>query len=209
VFGGSWGSTLALAYAEKHPDKVLALVLRGVFLFRYSELHWFYQDGASHIFPDAWEKFLAPIPEVERNHLMSAYHRRLTGADDEERIRCAKAWTEWEMTTSRLLVDHEAVAKASEDAFANTFARIEAHYMVNGAFFDSPNQLLESADRLRDIPGIIVQGRYDLVCPARSAWDLSKVWPSARLVIVPDAGHSAKEPGIVSALVEATDFFRD
>jgi len=209
VFGGSWGSTLALAYAETHPDRVKAMILRGIFLLREKELLWFYQDGASWIFPDIWEKYLAAIPPVERGHLMSAYYRRLTGSDEEEKLKAARAWTTWEMATSRLYLDQEAVNKGEDPKFALAFARIECHYFVHGAWFDKETQLLDNAHRLRHIPCTIVQGRYDLVCPAKSAFDLHKVWPEAELVVVPDAGHSAKEPGIVSALVEATDKYRN
>jgi len=209
VFGGSWGSTLALAYAEKHKERVKALILRGVFLLRPTELLWFYQEGASWIFPDAWDKFLEPIPEVERGHLMSAYHRRLTGDNEEEKLKAARAWSTWEMSTSRLFTDPELVAKGDDDKFALAFARIECHYFVNGGFFRSPTQLLDDAKVLNDIPGTIVQGRYDLVCPAKSAFDLHKAWPKSELIVIPDAGHSAKEPGIVSALTAATDKYRD
>lgn len=209
VFGGSWGSTLALAYAEKHPERVKALILRGIFLLRPSELAFFYQEGASWIFPDAFDKFVEPIPEVERHNLIAAYHRRLTGTNEEEKLRCARAWTTWEMTTSRLYVDAEGVAKGEDDKFALAFARIENHYFVNGSWFNKETQLLDDAHKLAKIPGVIVQGRYDMVCPAKSAWDLHKAWPQSQLVIVPDAGHSVKEPGTLSALVEACDRFRD
>ncbi|MSP92484.1 MAG: prolyl aminopeptidase [Myxococcales bacterium] len=208
VFGGSWGSTLALAYAETHPERVCELVLRGIFLLRRSELLWFYQDGASHIFPDAWEGFLAPIPPVERGDLMGAYHRRLTGDDLAARLRCARAWSRWEGATSRLHPDAHMVAHYEEDDFALAFARIEAHYFVNGAWFEIDDQLLRDAHRLRGIPGVIVQGRYDVVCPARSAWDLHRAWPTAQFDLVADAGHSALEAGIVDRLVAATDSFR-
>ena len=210
VFGGSWGSTLALAYAETHPERVKALVLRGIFLLRRKELLWFYQEGASFIFPDRWEPYLAAIPEAERADLIAAYHRRLTGSDEAEKLRAAVAWSVWEMSTSRLYVDPAYIARAAEDAqFALTFARIESHYFVNAGFLSSDGQLLTDVHRIADIPGVIVQGRYDLVCPAYSAWDLSKAWKKAELRWVPDAGHSAKEPGIIHELVTATDKFRD
>ena len=210
VFGGSWGSSLSLAYAERFPERVRALVLRGIFLLRKKELHWLYQEGASFIFPDRWQDYLAPIPEAERGDLIAAYHRRLTGADEAERLKAATAWSVWEMSTSRLYVDPAYIARAAEDAeFAVTFARIEAHYFVNGGFFEEDGQLLKAAHRIAHIPGVIVQGRYDLVCPYYSAWDLSKAWPKAALRTVPDAGHSAKEPGIIHELVTATDSFRD
>ena len=210
IFGGSWGSTLALAYAETHPDRVKALILRGIFLCRRKELLWFYQEGASMIFPDAWDKYLEPIPLAERGDLMSAYHRRLTGKDEQEMLRAATAWSVWEMATARLYVDPSYIARAADDAkFAVAFARIEAHYFVHGAFMNEDGQLLKNADAIKDIPGVIVQGRYDVVCPARSAWDLHKVWPKGELHFVDDAGHSAKEVGIVHQLVTATDKFRD
>jgi proline iminopeptidase len=210
VFGGSWGSTLALAYAETHPDRVKALVLRGIFCCRRTELLWFYQEGASFIFPDFWDKFLEPIPAGERGDLMSAYYRRLTGNNEEEKLKAATAWSVWEMSTSRLFVDPANIARATENAkFAVAFARIEAHYFVHGAFMNEDDQLLKNADKLKDIPGVIVQGRYDVVCPARTAWDLHKVWPKGELHLVDDAGHSRKEVGIVHELITATDKFRD
>ena len=209
VFGGSWGSTLALAYAEAHPERVTGLILRGIFLLRRKELLWFYQEGASWLFPDAWEHFLAPIPEVERGDLMSAYHRRLTSDDAAVRAAAARAWSIWEGTTSRLHVDPDYIARFGEDRFAEAFARIEAHYFVHGGFFRTDNQLLDDVPRIAHLPGVIVQGRYDVVCPMASAWELHRRWPAATLIVVPDAGHSVKEPGIVSALVEATDAFAD
>jgi len=209
VFGGSWGSTLAIAYAQLHPDRVKALILRGIFTLRRKELTWFYQEGASFIFPEAWEKFLAPIPPVERFDLMSAYHRRLTGTNEEEKIKCAIAWAGWEMQTSRLYVDPALLARGEDPVFALAFARIEAHYFVNGGFFRSDDHLLEDARKIAHIPTTIVQGRYDVVCPATTAWELHKRMPKSQLVIVPDAGHSMKEEGIISALVEACDKYRD
>jgi len=209
VFGGSWGSTLALAYAETHPQVVKALILRGIFTLRRKELIWFYQEGANFMFPDVWEHYLEPIPEVERGDLMSAYHRRLTGTNEEEKKKAARAWTKWEMATSRLYVDPNYIAKAEEDEFSVAFARIECHYFVNGGFFKYDGQLIQEANKIAHIPGVIVQGRYDMVCPAFTAWDLSKNWPNAELLIVPDAGHSMKEPGILSHLVEACDKFKN
>ncbi|MBX3726397.1 MAG: prolyl aminopeptidase [Xanthomonadales bacterium] len=205
VFGGSWGSTLALAYAQRHPSRVTELVLRGIFMLRRAELEWFYQRGADALFPDAWEDYVAAIPEVERGDLMGAYHRRLTGPDAEQRLAAAIAWTTWESRTSFLLPDPVHVAATQADAFALAFARIESHYFVNGGFFETDGQLLRDIDRIRHIPATIVQGRYDVVCPMRSAWDLHRAWPQAELRIVDDAGHSAFEPGIAGALVEATD----
>jgi proline iminopeptidase len=209
VFGGSWGSTLALAYAQKHPQRVSELVLRGIFMLRRSELLWFYQDGASHLFPEAWEKYLAPIPPVERFDMMGAYYRRLVGDDPERRLECARAWSRWEGSTSRFQPDEAMVAHYEEDEFALAFARIECHYFVHGAWFECDDQLLRDAPKLADIPGVIVQGRYDAVCPARSAWELHKAWPKSDLHFIGDAGHSALEPGIVDRLVRATDQFRD
>jgi proline iminopeptidase len=209
VFGGSWGSTLGLTYAQTHPSKVTELVLRGIFLLRKKEIDWYYQEGASRIYPDAWEGFLAPIPEEERGDLVRAYYQRLTSDDDEVRIRAARAWSVWEGSTSTLAGDPKLVQKTSAPRFAEAFARIECHYFINGGFFERDDQLLANVDAIREIPGVIVQGRYDVVCPTMSAWELSKAWPEARLEIVQEAGHSAMEPGITRMLVEATDQFRD
>jgi proline iminopeptidase len=208
VFGGSWGSTLALAYAQTHPERVTELVLRGIFMLRRWELEWFYQRGCDAIFPDVWDSYLAAIPEVERGDLMSAYYRRLTSTDPAVRAAAAKAWSVWEGATSFLFQDPSHIAATGEDQFALAFARIECHYFVHGGFFEHDDQLLRNARRLREIPAVIVQGRYDVVCPARSAWDLHRAWPEADLRIVADAGHSAMEPGITHELVEATDRFR-
>jgi proline iminopeptidase len=208
VFGGSWGSTLALAYAEKHPERVTELVLRGVFTLRKRELDWFYQDGASRIFPDAWEHYLAPIPLAEHGDLMQAYYKRLTSTDAAVRLRAAKAWSLWEAVTSTLRPSPEMKASMSKDDFALAFARIECHYFVNGGFFQREAQLLEDAHRIRKIPGVIVQGRYDIVCPMETAWALHRVWPEAELFIAQTSGHSAFEPEIVHHLIAATDKFR-
>ncbi|MBY4038924.1 prolyl aminopeptidase [Rhodococcus fascians] len=208
VFGGSWGSTLSLAYAQTHRERVRGLVLRGIFLVRPSEIDWYYRGGAGHIFPDLWEEFLAPIPEGERDgDLVEAYHRQLMSEDDAAATRAAVAWSSWEAATSYLLPKPDAVQHNSDARFARAFAGIENHYFRNGCFLEE-NQLLRDAHLLDGIPGVIVQGRYDVVCPATSAWALHKAWPSADLVIVDDAGHSAAEPGIVHHLVEATDRFR-
>ena len=206
VFGGSWGSTLALAYAQTHPERVLALVVRGIFLCRDSEIRWFYQEGASWAFPDYWEDFLAPIPPEERLDLVAAYHGRLTGSNEVARMAAAKAWSVWEGRTATLLANPDIQAHFAEPRLALSLARIECHYFVNHAFF-RPNQLIEDATRLARIPGVIVQGRYDLICPLRSAWELHQAWPRAELRVIPDAGHSAFEPGIRAALVESTDRF--
>jgi len=208
VFGGSWGSTLSLAYAEAHPDRVLSLVLRGIFALRRSELLFFYQDGASHLFPEAWDEYVAPIPEAERGDMMLAYHAQLTSVDDETRRIAAKAWSKWEMTTSKLHIDPAQIKEAEKDDFANAFARIENHYFVNNGWMRD-GQLLEKQeiDKIRHIPCVVVQGRYDVVCPATTAYALKKVWPEITLHIVPDAGHSSREPGTSKLLVEATDGF--
>jgi proline iminopeptidase len=208
VFGGSWGSTLALAYAETHPDRVRALVLRGIFLCRPKEIRWFYQDGASAIFPDLWEQYLAPIPEAERSDLLHAYHRRLTGEDEAVRLATARAWSVWEGATVRLLPDPKLVAEFGDPHKALALARIECHYFVNNAFFQGDDHLIERVAGIRRIPAVIVQGRYDVVCPTMSAWELHRAWPEADFQIVPDAGHHAFEPGITDALVQATDRFR-
>src|SRR5262245_58416349 len=207
VFGGSWGSTLALAYAEAHPERVLGLVLRGIFTLRRKELLWFYQEGASWLFPDAWEDFLAPIPEVERGDLMPAYYRRLTSDDPEVPLPAARAWSVWEGSTSKLRPDANLIERFGGDHFALAFARIECHYFVHGAFLRSDTQLLDDVVRIQHLPATIVQGRYDVVCPATSAWELHRRWPGSQIRLIGDAGHSMTEPGIVDALVEATDDF--
>jgi len=208
VFGGSWGSTLALAYAERHPDRVAELVLRGVFLLRRAELLWFYQSGASALFPEAWQAYLEHIPAPERGDMMAAYYRRLTSADLDERLAAARVWSVWEASTSFLRPQPAYLERAGSDAaFALAFARIECHYFVNRGFFEVDGQLLRDVGRIARIPGVIVQGRYDVVCPAKSAWELSQAWPGGRLEIVADAGHSSYEPGIIDRLVRATDGF--
>ena len=208
VFGGSWGSTLALAYAEKHPERVSELVVRGIFLLRRWELEWFYQEGCSRLFPDAWEKYLEPIPEVERGDIISAYHRRLTSEDESVRLEAAQAWSIWEASTSFMLQDEDFINSHNDAHFALSFARIENHYFVNGGFFEVEGQLLRDAHKLKGIPGVIVHGRYDVVCPIANAWDLHKVWPEAKLMISPTSGHSAFEAENASALIEATDSYR-
>ena len=208
VFGGSWGSTLSLAYAETHPDRVRAMVLRGIFLCRKKEIDWFYQEGASSVFPDVWEEFVRVIAEDEREDLLSAYHRRLTGDDEAVRLEAARAWSLWEGSTSKLFPDQDLIDYFSEPSKALALARIECHYFVNKIFMESEDQLIENVERIRSIPAVIVQGRYDMVCPMRSAWDLHLAWPEADLKIIPDAGHSSFESGIINELVEATDRFR-
>lgn len=207
VFGGSWGSTLALAYAETHPDRVSELVLRGIFCLRREELLWFYQEGASWMFPDLWEAFVEPIPEDERGDLMAAYFRRLTGDDEAEKLKAAKAWSRWEGATVSLFPCEERVESFSDDAFATAFARIECHYFINRGFFEREGQVLADVGKIRHIPAVIVQGRYDVVTPAVTAWTLHKAWPESEFCLVQDAGHAASEPGIIDALVRATNKF--
>lgn len=206
VFGGSWGSTLALAYAERHPERVTELVLRGIFTLRRAELLWYYQEGASWMFPEKWERFLAPIPPAERDNLMLAYHRRLTHPDLAVQMEAARAWSLWEGETITLLPNEDYTRQFGEDHYALAFARIENHYFVNGGFLEE-NQLIRDASRLAGIPGVIVQGRYDIATPPVTAWELHNAWPGSELIIVSDAGHASTEPGIVHHLVEATDAF--
>lgn len=207
VFGGSWGSTLALAYAQTYPERCDGLILRGIFMLRPKEIRWFYQSGASYIFPDAWEGYLAPIPEDERGDLVRAYYQRLTSPDSLTRQTAARAWSIWEASTSKLIPEAGLIERFGVGSFADAFARIECHYFINGGFLESENQLLENVDRIRHIPAVIVQGRYDVVCPMTSAWELHRAWPEAEFTVVAEAGHSATEPGITSALVAATDRF--
>ena len=207
VSGGSWGSTLSLAYSQTHLDRCLGLILRGIFLLRRKEILWFYQEGASYLFPDAWEDYLQPIPLDERADLLSAFYRRLTSDDAQIRQEAARAWSVWEGTTSRLIPDPKSQSRFADAEFADAFARIECHYFINRGFLEPDDQLLQNCDRIRHLPTVIVQGRYDVVCPMTSAWDLHKALPDAELVVVPDAGHSMMEPGICSALIEASDRF--
>jgi proline iminopeptidase len=209
VFGGSWGSTLGIAYAETYPERVTELVLRGIFTLRRSELEWFYQEGSSWMFPDAFEDYLRIVPEAERSDMIAAYHRRLTSPDPEVQIEAARAWSAWEGKTLSLLPDADRVRRFSEDHYALAFARIECHYFVNRGFFASDDQLIADAHRLADIPGMIVHGRYDVVTPVKIAFDLARNWPRAKLRVVPDAGHAMTEPGIVHELVAATKAFAD
>jgi proline iminopeptidase len=207
--GGSWGSTLSLAYAETHPQRVTELVLRGIFLLRKAELDWFYQEGCSWIFPDAFEGYLAPIPAAERGNMIEAYYKRLTAISRAEQIAAARAWSVWEGTTLSLIHDPERVNRFADERYALAFARIECHYFYNKGFFRCDNQLLEDASRIAHIPGTIVHGRYDAVTPFKNAWDLAKAWPKAELRVVPDAGHAMTEPGIMHEMVAATDRYAD
>jgi proline iminopeptidase len=208
VFGGSWGSTLALAYAQTHPRRVSELVLRGIFMLSQFELSWFYQGGASAIFPDHWENYLGAIPAAERNDLIRAFYKRLTSDDRATRVAAARAWSIWEAATSYLHINEEQLHKWGEEEFAIAVARIECHYFVNRGFLESEDQLLRNVARIRQIPAVIVQGRYDVVCPMQTAWALHRAWPEADLRVVPDAGHSAFEAGNTHELIKATDKFR-
>ena len=207
VFGGSWGSTLSLAYAQAHPKSVSELVLRGIFLLRKEELHWFYQDGASRIFPEAWSGFLDIIDEDKRNNLMSSYHEIFKSDDKEKRLKAAIAWSKWEAATSSLAYKPSLVEEFSNPEFALAFALIENHYFVNKGWFKTENQIIENIDIIRSIPAVIVQGRYDVVCPMKTAWELSEAWPEAELIVAPASGHTAFEKEITHALISATDKF--
>jgi proline iminopeptidase len=210
VFGGSWGSTLALAYAVTYPERVLGLILRGIFLLTESEVRWFYQTGASRLFPDAYERYIAPIPEDEQDDLLTAFHKRLTSENKAVRLKAARAWACWEGETITLRATGSAPPRFENDDFVDAFARIENHFFVNKGFFEYDGWLLDQVrDKLQDIPGIIVHGRYDVVTPLSTAWALKKAWPKSDLFIVPDAGHSSMELGIVHQLITATDKFAD
>jgi proline iminopeptidase len=206
VFGGSWGSTLALAYAETHPDRVTELILRGIFTLRRWELLWYYQHGASLLFPDKWERFIAPIRPEERDDMIGAYRRRLTSTDPQVRQAAALAWAKWEGETITLLPDPAVSNAFYGDDYALAFARIENHYFVHAGWLEE-GQLIKNAERLRDIPGIIIQGRYDVACPPQTAWDLHTAWPEAEFVMVEGEGHALSQPGILHHLIEATDRF--
>lgn len=207
VFGGSWGSTLALTYGITHPEACTAFFLRGIFLLRKKEIDWFYQEGCSKIYPDAWESYLKPIPPSERGDLVQAYHQRLTSANAQVRRSAAKAWAIWEGSTSKLIPEDQMIEHYGADDFAEAFARIECHYFVNKGFFTEDNFLLNNVHKIRHLPAIIVQGRYDVICPAENAWALHRAWPEAELKIIPNAGHSVSEIGTTDALIEATDRF--
>ena len=207
VFGGSWGSTLSLAYAQAHPTRVSELVLRGIFMLRKKELDWFYQEGASKIFPESWQEFLQPIEDDKRNNLMDAYREIFYGDDHEKKLRAAVAWSKWEAATSSLLISKSRVDEFQDPNFALAFAMIENHYFVNKGFLEDENQLLENLDVIRHIPAVIVQGRYDVVCPMESAWELASKWPEADFIVTPNSGHSAFEHENIDALIDATDKF--
>jgi proline iminopeptidase len=209
VFGGSWGSTLSLAYSQTHPSRCAGLILRGIFMLRQKEIRWFYQEGTSYIFPEAWEEYLKPIPLEERGDMITAYYKRLTSPDIKIRLEAARAWSIWEGSTSKLFPDTQLIQSFGGNEFADAFARIECHYFVNKGFFENEDQLLVNVDKIRHIPAVIVQGRYDIVCPMISAWELHQRWQEAEFIVVPDAGHSMSEPGIRSALVDATDRFSE
>ena len=207
VFGGSWGSTLSLAYSQTYPNSCKGLILRGIFLVRKKEIDWFYQEGANNIFPDRWESFLAPIPIEKRDNLMQAYYEILTGDDHSNKIEAAKAWSTWEGSTVRLMQDENFISDFSDEKFAEAFARIECHYFMNNCWFNSNNHLIENVDKIRHIPGVIIHGRYDIICPVVQAWDLHQAWPEADLHIIPDAGHSIFEEGIKDKILEYTEKF--
>lgn len=209
VLGGSWGSTLALAYAQTYPQRISELILRGIFTLRRRELEWFYQEGCSWIYPDAFEAFLKPIPPPERGDVIAAYYRRLTHPDRAVQLEAARAWSVWEGTTLSLLPDPQRIQHFGSDSYALAFARIECHYFINAGFFERDDQLLANADRMGELKGVIVHGRYDVVTPLKIAWDLARAWPGGELRIVPDAGHAMTEPGIVHELVRATREFCD
>lgn len=204
LFGGSWGSTLSLVYAETHPDRVMGLIVRGIFLTRKKEIEWFYQHGADRIYPDYWQDFIKPIPEDERDNLLKAYYKILTGDNQIAQMQAAKAWSIWEGRTATLRSNKNVIDHFGSTHTALSLARIECHYFMNDSFLED-NQVLNNASKLQNIPGVIVHGRYDLICPVESAWELHQLWPTADLKIIGDAGHSATEPGIVDALVNATD----
>ena len=207
VFGGSWGSTLSLAYAQAHPTRVSELVLRGIFMLRKKELDWFYQEGASKIFPEPWQEFLEPIEDDKRENLMDAYRQIFYGDDQEKKLQAAVAWSKWEAATSSLLISKSRVDEFQNPEFALAFAMIENHYFINKGFFEDENQLLKNLDAIRHIPAVIVQGRYDVVCPMESAWELAGKWPEAEFIVPPNSGHSAFEKENIAALVDATDKF--
>jgi proline iminopeptidase len=207
LFGGSWGSTLALVYGETHPQNVLGLIVRGIFLCRPQEVNWFYQEGCSHFYPDYWQDFIAPVAPANRGNMVQSYYEILTGNDEAKKIEAAKAWSVWEGRTATLLGRQEVVEHFGSAQVAIALARIECHYFINNAFLEE-NEILNNAHKLKEIPGTIIQGRYDTICPPVSAWELHQAWPQSELRIIGDAGHAASEPGIMSALIDATDNFK-
>ena len=209
VFGGSWGSTLSLSYSITHPERCNALILRGIFLLRKKEIDWFYQEGCSNIYPDAWEKYIKPIPVDERKDMVSAYYKRLTSDDRDTRIEAARAWSIWEASTSKLIQSEKSLHSFDDEKVAEAFARIECHYFTNSGFFETDNWLIENSYKIKDIPTDIVQGRYDVVCPMVSAWELYKALPSSNFYLIQDSGHSMTETGIMSKLIELTDSYID
>ena len=208
VFGGSWGSTLALAYAITYPKKCKSLILRGIFLLRKVEINWFYQDGCSYIYPDAWEHYISVIPENERCNLVKSYYKKLTSNDLQVRIEAATAWSKWEASTSKLIQNKQSLHHFDDKKVAEAFARIECHYFINKGFFKYDGWILDNVHKIKNIPNVIIQGRYDVVCPMKSAWDLHKKWPKSKLIIIPDAGHSMLEKNIQKKLIEYTDLFK-
>jgi proline iminopeptidase len=209
VFGGSWGSSLALSYAIQFPEKVKGLIVRGIFLCRKEDILWTYQHGAHYIFPDAWENYIEPIPKEERKDFLKAYYLRLTSEDHALRMKAAKAWSGWEAITAKLRFDPAFFSSFTEDAHAESLSRIECHYFINNCFFPTDNWILEQIEKIRKIPGWIIHGRYDMVCPLDNAWKLHKAWPEATFEIIPDAGHAATEKGIIDALIRASDEFQN
>lgn len=207
LLGGSWGSTLSLAYAQTHPERVTEMILRGIFTLRREEIQWFYQQGCNWIYPDAFEAYEAPIPPEERGDMVGAYYKRLTGSDRKIQLEAARAWSVWEGSTLSLLEDPDRVGHFARDDYALAFARIECHYFINEGFLEKDGQLITNAGLMKDIPGIIVHGRYDIVTPLKNAWELARAWPASELKIVPDSGHAMTEPGIIHELVSATRAF--
>jgi len=205
VFGGSWGSTLAMTYGITHPQVCKGLILRGIFMIRKKEINWFYQEGASYIFPDEWEKYLEPIPQEEHHDLLSAYYKRLTSNDSLIRYKAANAWSLWEASTSKLIQNNKSLHHFSDQQVAEAFARIECHYFINNGFFETDEWILENVKEIRKIPTAIIHGRYDIVCPITSAWELHKKIPEASFHIIKDAGHSMTEEGIAKKLIDYTN----
>ncbi len=208
LFGGSWGSTLALAYAETHPERVSELIVRGIFTLRWREIQWFYQEGASYLLPEAFEDYVQPIPEAERGDMVAAYYRRLTSPDKEVQLAAARTWARWEGASLSLLPNPARVEAFGQPSYALAFARIECHYFQNRGFMERDDQLIANAGRLADIDGVIVHGRYDLCTPIETAWLLHKAWPRAAYRVVDDSGHAMTEPGIIHELVSATESYK-